>query len=124
MDRLTKLIPQHLQNELKALDRLNDTVLAALPQSVRPHVRVTGIKHSMLRLTTNSQSWASQLRYHESQIVAALFEQTGRADWKIRIRIQNRRFDRPPHSPAPQSAAETPPVSEARHRLRRLLKQL
>ena len=104
------------------LNRLNRTVVAALPPPVQPHVRVTGIKGSTLHLTTDNQSWASQLRYHENQIVAALFEQTGRADWKIRIRTHNRATR--PHTPAPTAATETQRISPARSRLRNLLKKL
>ncbi|HGG59511.1 MAG TPA: DUF721 domain-containing protein [Gammaproteobacteria bacterium] len=127
MDRLTKLIPESLKKEIRSLRKLDSILDVALPDKLRNHARVTGASQTTLSITVDSQNWASQIRYYESAIASAMYATTGRADWKIRIRVRAAGRHNPDAKPLAKGSMNhnaRGAVAHEKERLRKILHRI
>ena len=70
-----------------------DVVLAALPDNLAPGARFVSLKEGELVLSTDSASKATQLRFRQHEVMAALREHEAfQFVWKLKIKVVPARY--------------------------------
>lgn len=79
---------RQLTEKARRLAELDDSLRAALPPAVAPHVRLATVSDGCLVLQASSPVWAAQLRFKTPEILANLRRNPAFADVRS-IRVRN-----------------------------------
>ena len=79
----TSVIQHHLAKHQKILQ----IILSVSPTQIQPHIKDCVINHNKLLIYVSSAVWATQLRFFNSQIKAAVNSQSNEKIEQLRIRI-------------------------------------
>jgi len=125
MERLIKLIPPAVQEQLTLIQNKQQIISQSLPAKLRPNVQVTGVEGRTVTISVNGQNWANNLRYYQEEMVDALRASTNENGWQLRIRASQGNSRKENNQPEEETKIEhRAQQTEGRDRLRKLLNRI